>query len=113
MVVVTSLIIYVAVIFILVIKANAPNNCFNPTKQYADASNNERTTHEIRIASDEDQRVRFIAGAYYNDVETSHSGEFQYLSTNDAFSDPHRKLLWFGVCFSSWKQPQFQIPQAR
>ena len=68
-------------------KANAPNNCFNPTKQYADASNNERTTHEIRIASDEDQRVRFIAGAYYNDVETSHSGEFQYLSTNDAFSD--------------------------
>ena len=68
-------------------KANAPNNCFNPVKQYADASTNERTTHEIRFASDEDRRVRFIAGAYFNDVETSHLGEFQYNSTNDAFSD--------------------------
>ena len=68
-------------------KANAVNNCFNPVKQYADASTNERTTHEIRIASDEDQRVRWIAGAYYNDVETSHIGEFQYASTGDAFSE--------------------------
>ena len=33
-------------------KANATNTCFDPTKQYADQSSNERTTHELRISSD-------------------------------------------------------------
>jgi outer membrane receptor protein involved in Fe transport len=68
-------------------KANAPNNCFDPTKQYADKSTNERTTHEFRISSDPENAFRFMAGVYYSDVETTHIGEFQYYSTNDAFSD--------------------------
>ncbi len=68
-------------------KANEPNNCYDPTKQYADESSNERLTHEFRISSDPDNRFRFMAGVYYSDVESSHVGEFQYLSTNDAFSD--------------------------
>ena len=68
-------------------KANARNTCFDPTKQYADQSTNERTTHEFRITSDPDNRFRWMAGVYYSDVETTHIGEFQYLSTNDAFSE--------------------------
>ena len=68
-------------------KANARNTCFDPTKQYADQSTNERTTHEFRISSDPDNRFRWMAGVYYSDVETTHIGEFQYLSTNDAFSE--------------------------
>ncbi|MFT5572827.1 MAG: iron complex outermembrane receptor protein [Cryomorphaceae bacterium] len=68
-------------------KSTAVNNCFNPVKQYADASSNERTTHEIRFSTDQDKSVRYLGGAYFNDVETSHLGEFQYLSTNDAFSE--------------------------
>ena len=68
-------------------KANAANNCFDPTKQYADASTNERTTHEFRVSSDPDERLRWMAGVYTSDVDTTHVGEFQYLSTNDAFSD--------------------------
>ncbi len=68
-------------------KANATNTCFDPTKQYADQSSNERTTHELRISSDPDNRFRWMAGVYYSDVETHHIGEFQYLSTNDAFSE--------------------------
>lgn len=59
-------------------KANAPNNCFDPTKQYADKSTNERTTHEFRISSDPENAFRFMAGVYYSDVETTHIGEFQY-----------------------------------
>lgn len=66
---------------------SAPNNCFDPKKQYADVSTNERTTHEFRISSDPENAFRFMAGVYYSDVETTHIGEFQYLSTNDAFSD--------------------------
>ena len=68
-------------------KANAPNNCYDPTKQYADVSTNERTTHEIRVSSDPDNRLRWMAGVYMSDVDTTHIGEFQYLSTNDAFSE--------------------------
>lgn len=68
-------------------KSTAVNNCFNPVKQYADKSSNERTTHEIRFSTDQDKSVRFIGGAYTNEVETSHLGEFQYFSTNDAFSE--------------------------
>ena len=68
-------------------KANAPNTCFDPTKQYADASTNERTTHEIRLSSDPDNRLRWMAGVYMSDVDTTHIGEFQYMSTNDAFSE--------------------------
>ena len=68
-------------------KANARNTCFDPTKQYADASTNERTTHELRVSSDPDARMRWVAGVYMSDVDTTHVGEFQYFSTNDAFSE--------------------------
>ena len=63
------------------------NNCYDPTKQFLDGTSSERMTHEIRISSDAENRFRFIAGAYFNDVETEHTGEFQYFSTNDAFSE--------------------------
>jgi outer membrane receptor protein involved in Fe transport len=63
------------------------NNCYDPTKQYLENTSSERTTHEIRISSDADNRFRFILGAYFNDVETEHTGEFQYFATNDAFSE--------------------------
>jgi iron complex outermembrane receptor protein len=63
------------------------NNCYDPTKQYLEKTSSERTTHEIRISSDAENRFRFIAGAYFNDVETEHTGEFQYFSTNDAFEE--------------------------
>jgi len=68
-------------------KANARNSCFDPTKQYADESTNERQVHEFRISSDPSNRFRWMAGVYYSDVDTTHIGEFQYLSTNDAFSE--------------------------
>ncbi|MFK7733564.1 MAG: TonB-dependent receptor, partial [Pseudomonadales bacterium] len=65
----------------------AVNNCYDPVKSYADKSSNERTTHEFRISTDQDRRIRGLFGVYLNDVETTHVGEFQYASTNDAFSD--------------------------
>jgi len=64
-----------------------PHNCFDPTKQYIETTRNERTTHEFRINSDGQNRFRYIAGVYFNEVETNHSGEFQYFGTNDAFRE--------------------------
>ena len=63
------------------------NTCFDPTKMYQDTSSNERTTHELRISSDPDNRLRFLAGVYASDVETKTLGEFQYRSTGAAFSE--------------------------
>ena len=73
--------------------ATDPNNCFDPRKQYLDENKNERTTHELRVASDAENRFRFLAGVYFNDVETNHTGEFQYFSTNDAFAE-HQNLYY-------------------
>ncbi len=69
-----------------------PHNCFDPTKQYLENTSNERTTHEIRVNSDGSHRFRYIAGVYFSDVETNHSGEFQYFGTNDAFRENIRNL---------------------
>ena len=63
------------------------NNCFDPTKQYTEDSGNTRTTHEFRITSDSTKRLRLLGGVYINDVESTHIGDFQYASANDAFAE--------------------------
>ena len=64
-----------------------PNNCFDPTKLFVVDMENTRMTHEFRISTDPANRLRVLGGAYYNDVETTHLGEFVYPSTNEAFSE--------------------------
>ena len=63
------------------------NNCFDPTKQYTDDSSNVRTTHELRVTTDQTKRWRILGGVYANTAEAKHIGDFQYASTNDAFSE--------------------------
>ena len=63
------------------------NNCFDPTKQYTEDTRNRRTTHEFRVATDPANRVRLLAGAYFNEVETNHIGDFQYAAANPAFGE--------------------------
>lgn len=65
----------------------APNNCYDPTKQYMEDTRNRRDTHEFRISTNPDNRVRVLAGVYYNDVETNHLGDFQYASTEPTFRE--------------------------
>ncbi|MDE0450224.1 MAG: TonB-dependent receptor [Gammaproteobacteria bacterium] len=63
------------------------NNCYDPTKQYMEESSNARTTHEIRVTTDPERRMRLLGGLYINDVETNHVGDFQYASSNPAFAE--------------------------
>ena len=65
----------------------APNNCFDPTKQFLEDTRNRRATHEFRVATDPANRVRLLAGVYINDVETNYVGDFQYRSTEPAFRE--------------------------
>ena len=64
-----------------------PNNCFDPTKQYTEDTQNERTTHEFRFSTDPANRWHVLAGVYRNDAETNHVGDFQYASSNPAFQE--------------------------
>ena len=64
-----------------------PNHCFDPTKWYTEGTTNRRSTHEFRVHTSEDRRVRVLGGVYFNDVETSHIGDFRYASTNRAFGE--------------------------
>ena len=64
-----------------------PNHCYDPTKQYNDASTNARTTHELRVASDAAERWHWLAGVYVNDTETTHLGDYHYVEVNAAFAE--------------------------
>ena len=61
--------------------------CYDPTKQYMEDTRNVRTTHEMRVTTDQTRAWRLLGGVYLNDVESNHIGDFQYLATNDAFAD--------------------------
>ena len=50
-----------------------PNHCFDPGKWYLEDTRNRRTTHEFRIHTAQDRRVRLLGGVYYNDIETNTS----------------------------------------
>ena len=63
------------------------DNCYDPSKQYMEDTRNRRTTHEFRVASDPANRMRVLAGAYFNDVETNHIGDFQYAATEPTFRE--------------------------
>ena len=67
--------------------ASDVNNCFDPTKQYMEETENERTTHEFRVSADVGERLRLLGGIYLNDVETTHLGDFQYAAANPAFAE--------------------------
>ena len=67
--------------------ASDVNNCFDPTKQYIEETENERTTHEFRVSADVGERLRLLGGIYLNDVESTHLGEFQYAAANPAFAE--------------------------
>ena len=67
--------------------ASDVNNCYDPTKQYAEDTANSRFTNEFRVTTDPEKRIRLLGGIYTNSFETNHLGDFQYASTNDAFAE--------------------------
>ena len=63
------------------------NHCYDPTKQFSDASTNARTTHELRLVSDAAARWHWLAGVYVNDAKTTHLGDYHYFDVNAAFAE--------------------------
>jgi outer membrane receptor protein involved in Fe transport len=51
---------------------------FDYTKQYVDATDSDRMTHELRFQGEVGERFSFTVGGFLDDVETKSAGDFQY-----------------------------------
>lgn len=58
----------------------ADEACLDPTKFYVEETGNDRFTHEFRITTSEDYRIRGTAGLFYDEQELQTVGQFQLSS---------------------------------
>ncbi|MEI8298112.1 MAG: TonB-dependent receptor [Pseudomonadota bacterium] len=57
-----------------------PATCYSPTAIWRSAERNEHMQHEFRVSSPDDWRLRFIAGAYYQDNKLFDQSDWRYKS---------------------------------
>ena len=68
--------------------------CFDPSKFYKEDSNNGRITHELRVSTPSEDRLRVTAGLFYDEIELESVGRFKIASTDSPqFQDLARTLV--------------------
>ncbi len=55
--------------------------CLDPTKGFKGQQEQERITHEFRVATDANEKLRFIGGVFYDDFEIKTLDDFVYVAT--------------------------------
>jgi outer membrane receptor protein involved in Fe transport len=65
--------------------------CGDPTQGVIAFIQNERTTHELRISSSEGERINFVAGMFYDDIQTTVDTNF-YVAGSTGFFAPNRPM---------------------
>lgn len=60
--------------------------CHSPVKAFTNEIDSTRQTHEFRINTNMENRLRLTAGIFYDEQETNSDGTFLYLGTTDAFN---------------------------
>jgi outer membrane receptor protein involved in Fe transport len=78
--------------------------CGDPTQGVIAFIQNERTTHELRISSTEGERVNFVAGMFYDDIQTVVDTNF-YVAGSTGFFAPNRPIQG-----STINNPNFRSP---
>jgi iron complex outermembrane receptor protein len=78
--------------------------CGDPTQGTIAFIQNERTTHELRISSSEGERVNFVAGLFYDDIQTIVDTNF-YVAGSTGFFAPNRPIVG-----STVNNPNFRPP---
>ena len=78
--------------------------CGDPTQGTIAFIQNERTTHELRISSSEGERVNFVAGLFYDDIQTIVDTNF-YVAGSTGFFAPNRPIAG-----STIHNPAFRPP---
>ena len=62
----------------LLTKGNQPITCYSPVTSWNDTIKNTHQSHELRISSPDDWRLRFVAGAYYEQFIIKDVMNFNY-----------------------------------
>jgi len=62
----------------LLTKGNQPITCYSPITSWNDTIKNTHQSHELRISSPDDWRLRFVAGAYYEQFIIKDVMNFNY-----------------------------------
>lgn len=62
--------------------------CGDPTQAMIAFIENDRTTHELRISSSENERLNFVAGLFFDDIETGVDTNF-YVAGSTGFFAPN------------------------
>jgi outer membrane receptor protein involved in Fe transport len=66
--------------------------CLDPTKGFTGKQDIRRNTHEIRIHTPQENRLRATAGFFYDDVELETQDDFWYLATADLGFAPNAPI---------------------
>jgi outer membrane receptor protein involved in Fe transport len=71
--------------------------CGDPTQGVLAHIENDRTTHELRISSSENERLNFVAGLYFDDIETRVDTNFFVAGSTGFFAPnaPHSQSTHF------------------
>ena len=67
--------------------------CVDPTKFYKEQTSTSRITHEFRISTSTDNRLRLITGVFYDSQELSTVGQFQLGNTKLPYFTDLQKTL--------------------
>jgi len=78
--------------------------CGDPTQGVIGFITNERTTHELRISSSEGERVNFVAGLFYDDIETKVDTNF-FVAGSTGFFAPNRPLTGSTINNPNFREP--------
>ncbi len=65
----------------------APPSCFSPRRFYQEDTSNERFTHEFRITTPAENRIRAIGGIFFDQLELATTGAFQLASIQEVDQD--------------------------
>ncbi|MEX2495766.1 MAG: TonB-dependent receptor [Woeseia sp.] len=71
--------------------------CGDPTQGVIAFIENDRTTHELRVSSPQDDPLRFVAGLYFDDIETGVDTNFYVAGSTGFFARnrPHSQSTQF------------------
>ncbi len=64
----------------------AATRCFTPSSTWRDVERNTHQTHELRLSTPDDWRIRGIAGAFYEDYRLENETDFFYWTALPYFS---------------------------
>ena len=64
---------------------NIGNTCYTPNKSYQVRNHTKRTTHEFRVTTPADKRIRATAGLFYDDTKLFDNTDWSYLQQSAGF----------------------------